>query len=186
MYLYLLPLVAALLGWLSNYLLLRYILGKALPAKAPALAAQAGRYLSGKVLHMDTLAVTLADPAKLEEVKPLIEHHIDIFLKEKIKEKMPAVAMFIGEKTMDMMKRSLMDEIDVMLPELVGKYLGNLGDKLDIEKRVQERVQALPEGQIAALLRRHLGRERMLFSLYGALTGFVIGILMLAMVLMQG
>lgn len=182
MYLYCLPVIAAFLGWLSNLIFVRYLFGKVLPAQAPVMASRVGKYISDQVMSVDVLAGNLTDPEKLRALKPLIESHIDIFLKEKIKEKMPAVAMFIGEKTMDMMKKSLMEEIDVMLPELIRKYLGNVGDQLNIEKQVMARVRALPEGQIEALLHRNLKREKSMFGLYGAVSGLVIGLILALLV----
>lgn len=182
MYLFLLPLVAACTGWLFNQLFLRYLFGSVIPAKTPLLAGKAGKYVSDKIMNADVLASNLTDPAKLQELKPMIEAHVDVFLKEKLKEKMPAIAMFIGEKTMDMMKKSLMEEIDVMLPDLIQKYLGNLGGKLNIEEQVMAKVRALPEGRVEALLHEHLKREKALFGLFGALSGFIIGLISVLLV----
>jgi len=186
MYLFLFPVVGTLLGWLANLLFVNYLFRKLIPAKAPALAAVAGRYASAQVLHVDTLAARLADPEKLKVLSPIIEAHIDVFLKEKLKEKMPAIAMFIGDKTIDMMKKSLMDEIDLLLPNLLGRYVGGLTEQLDIEKALVARLEALPEGKIEALLHEHLGREKQKFQMLGALSGLVIGLVLMLLALLAG
>ncbi|WP_118972411.1 hypothetical protein [Taibaiella koreensis] len=184
MYLYLFPVVAALMGWLANLLFVRYLFRKLIPAQAQVLAAAAGRYASSELLNADKLAARLTDPERLRALTPLIESHIDIFLKEKLKEKMPAIAMFIGDKTIEMMKKSLMDEIDLLLPNLLGRYMGSLGEQLDIEKALVKKLEALPEGKIEALLNQHLGREKRRFQLLGALTGLLTGLVLMGIALM--
>lgn len=186
MYLYLFPLIAALSGWLLNHLLLRYFLGKVLPAKAPAWAAAAGNYVSGTVLSPGRLASGLSDPAKLETLKPVIEQHIDVFLKEKLKEKMPAIAMFIGEKTIEMMKKSLLEEIDLLLPELLGRYAATLGNSLDLGKLLRQKLEAMPATELDGMIRKHLERELRLFRWYGALGGLVTGSILLCLALLAG
>lgn len=179
MYLYLFPVIAAFLGWLFNLLFANYLFRKLLPAKAPALAGAAGRYVSGEVLQADKLAARLTDPEKLKALTPFIESHIDVFLKEKLKEKMPAIAMFIGDKTIEMMKKSLMEEIDLLLPNLLNRYIGGLGEQLDIEKALVARLNALPEGRIATLLEQHAGREKRQFQLLGAACGLLTGLVLM-------
>ncbi len=186
MFLYFFPLIAALIGWLFNWIFVRYLFGKAIPAKAPAIASGVGRYLSGSLFNADQMAAKLTDPATLQELTPVIESHIDIFLKEKLKEKMPAIAMFIGEKTIDLMKKSLMEEIDLLLPELLGRYIGNISDKLDIEKVLVKAVASLPEGKIEELLYQYSGKERLLFQVWGALAGLVIGVVLVLLTSIGG
>lgn len=181
MYLYFFPLLAAVTGWLLNLIFLNYLFGKIIPARIPALAHTAGRYASDKLLNMDVIAAKLTDPAGIADMRPFIEQHIDTFLKVKLKEKMPAIAMFVGEKTLDTMKASLMEEIDVLLPNLLQKYAGNLGEKINIESLLVARINELP---VAELLNTHLKKEKMRFQLFGALSGFIIGLLFVLVSLM--
>jgi uncharacterized membrane protein YheB (UPF0754 family) len=186
MILYCFPLIAAFVGWLFNLALIRYLFTKALPAKLPALGSQAGKYVSEKVFNIDQLASKLTDPQQLESVRPFIEGHIDHFLNEKLKEKMPAIAMFIGEKTIVMMKTALMEEIDSLLPGLLNQFIGNLSDKINIEKALTAKLNELPEEKITAILNENLKREKGLFQVFGALSGFVIGLILVLLVHFAG
>jgi uncharacterized membrane protein YheB (UPF0754 family) len=179
MYLYFFPVIAAVIGWLFNLTFINYLFGKIIPSKMPVIAGAAGRYASGKILNMDVIASKITDPANLASMRPFIEEHIDTFLKVKLKEKMPAIAMFVGEKTLDTMKASLMDEIDILLPNLLQKYAGNLGEKIDIEAMLVAKINELP---VAELLNQHLKKEKMMFQLFGALSGLVIGVVLLLVV----
>jgi uncharacterized membrane protein YheB (UPF0754 family) len=182
MILYCFPIIAAFIGWMFNLILIQYLFKNVLPAKLPALGSKAGKYVSDKVLNIDQLSTKLADPKQLEAVKPFIEGHIDHFLNEKLKEKMPAIAMFIGEKTIVMMKTALMEEIDSLLPGLLNQFVGNLSDTINIEKTLNAKLNELPEEKITAILNENLGREKALFQLFGALSGLVIGLILVILV----
>lgn len=176
MIIYCFPFLAAFIGWICNLVLVQQLFNKTIPEKVPALAALAGKYVSEKVLNMDDLSAKLTDPQQLEAVRPFIEGHIDHFLNEKLKEKMPAIAMFIGDKTIVMMKAALMEEIDSLLPGLLQQFVGNLSDKINIERLLAEQLNTLSEEKMAAVLNENLKKEKQLFQVYGALSGFIIGI----------
>jgi uncharacterized membrane protein YheB (UPF0754 family) len=182
MILYCFPLIAAFIGWICNLILIQYLFKNVLPARLPMLGSKAGSYVSGKVLNVDQLASKLTDPKQLESVKPFIESHIDHFLNEKLKEKMPAIAMFIGEKTIVMMKAALMEEIDQLLPGLLNKFVGNLSESINIEKALNDKLKEIPEERISAILNEHLKREKCLFQVFGAVSGLVIGLILIMLV----
>ena len=181
MIIYCFPLLAAFIGWIFNFVLVQYLFNKSIPAKIPALGAFAGKYGSEKVFNMDDLSSKLTDPKQLEAVRPFIEGHIDHFLNEKLKEKMPAIAMFIGDKTIVMMKAALMEEIDSLLPGLLQQFMGNISDKINLEKLLTDKLNALPEAQITAILNESLKKEKQMFQIFGALSGFVIGLVFVAL-----
>lgn len=178
MYLYFFPLLAAIIGYAFNSLIIAYLTRKAIPGHLPAFSENAGKYAGG-LIDMDALAVKVADPEQLAALKPYIEEHIDIFLKEKLKEKMPAIAMFVGEKTMDMMKKGLMEEIDSLLPDLLQRYMGSLKERMDIGAMVAAKISELPPRQVDELLRTGLKKEWALFRWAGAASGLAIGVLLL-------
>ena len=178
MFLYFFPLIAAVLGYLFNSLIITYLTRKVVPARLPALAGSAGKY-AGTLIDVDAIAGKAADPENLAALQPYIEQHIDIFLKEKLKEKMPAIAMFVGEKTMDMMKKGLMEEIELLLPNLLQRYMGSLKEKINVEAMVTAKIKELPPEKVDALLQNGLKKEWVMFKWAGALTGLVIGALLL-------
>ncbi|KAA5536880.1 hypothetical protein F0919_04190 [Taibaiella lutea] len=178
---YCFPFIAAVIGWIFNLVLIQYLFKNVLPSKLPSLGSKAGKYVSDKVFNIDQLASKLTDPQQLESVRPFIEGHIDHFLNEKLKEKMPTIAMFIGEKTIGMMKTALMEEIDSLLPGLLNKFIGNLGNKMNFEKALTTKLAEIPEEKISAILNENLKREKYLFQVFGAMSGFVIGLILIVM-----
>lgn len=178
MFLILFPLAAAILGYGINSLIVRYITRKAIPQRMPALARQAGAY-AATLINTDELAAKLADPEKLKSLHPFIEQHIDVFLKEKLKEKMPAIAMFVGEKTIEMMKKGLMEEIELLLPNLLQQYMGSIKERLDIGAAVTKGLAGIAPERVDEVLHTGLAREWRLFKWAGAASGLLIGVVLL-------
>ncbi len=178
MYLYFFPLIAACIGWLLHLAFLNLLLSKVLPPRIPVYIESLAHVFAGQ-----DLAPKLLEGQKAEQVTnellPFVEGHIDIFLREKLKEKMPAIAMFIGDKTIGMMKSSLMDEIQLLLPELLQKAGKSLSEKMTPEKIVRNLADKIPADQVGRLLVRHTRKEQRIIQLFGAVSGFLVGCVLL-------
>jgi hypothetical protein len=63
-----------------------------------------------------------SDPQQsFESVKPFIDEQLDLFFHQKIKEKLPMISMFIGEKTISELKMVFMQELEMLFPILLNK-----------------------------------------------------------------
>jgi hypothetical protein len=174
MYYVLIPAIAALTGLLLHFFLFRFLLYKLLPARVPQLTAAAAQYLSEQLGDPEAMLAGLTGPEALAHTKPFIEEHMDHFLRHKLAEKIPALAMFIGEKTIEMIKKGLMDEIDLLLPALLQRSIGNMSDQLDIKKIVAARV---PASTITPLLQQQLSGWRSRILWWGVVSGGVCGLM---------
>lgn len=194
--LYLLPFVGALIGWLANWGIIKLLfhpiapkrflgitIQGILPKRQQQFAAQLGALVAKELFSFDAIARKIKDPAQLESVKPFISEHIDHFLQHKLKEKMPVISMFVGTGTLDKIKEGLLEEIDVMLPELLGRYVDGLTATINIEKMVADKLGQYSSGQLEAVLYNAVGKELRLVGLIGAGIGFLIGLLELIIVL---
>ncbi|HEX6193130.1 MAG TPA: DUF445 domain-containing protein, partial [Chitinophagaceae bacterium] len=119
------------------------------------------------------------DPRNLEAVLPVIETHIDRFLNEKLKQEMPMISMFIGSKTTDKLKEVFMKEIQLLFPQVISKFAGNLTANLDIERMIASKINDTTAETLEKMARLHLATEIKAFRLLGIITGFVAGLLAL-------
>ena len=67
----------------------------------------------GKLLNANTL------DAQFEATLPLIEAQLDHFFKDKLKEKMPMIAMFIGDQTILQLKLVFVEELRLIYPTIL-------------------------------------------------------------------
>ncbi|MFT4061871.1 MAG: hypothetical protein QM642_05880 [Edaphocola sp.] len=172
------PLVAALLGCLANVLLANFIFNKILPQKLPAVAAAAVHYISANILNGESMAQTLVNADQLQKARPFIEGHIDIFLHQKLKEKMPAIAMFVGEKTLAVMKDTLMEEIDNLLPGLIAQFAGNALKPDTVTPLLLAAANRISWPDIAQRISDNMAGQKSKLAWYGAATGLVTGLLL--------
>ncbi|RYD51129.1 MAG: hypothetical protein EOP52_12075 [Sphingobacteriales bacterium] len=196
LFLFLLPVLSAGIGWMTIKLLFKSlfyprqpvrILGFALqgvfPKKQAQIARQLGRWVATELSPFRNLTSLMSDPGTIKALMPGIETHIDGFLNERIKEKIPMLAMFLSDGVTAMIKTGLLEEIEVMLPKVIAEYAGSLEQKIDLERLVTEKVAALSLDKVETALLSGAGKALRHVELAAAGFGFVIGLIQLAMVL---
>ena len=196
-WLILIPLLSAFTGWVIIRLLFRmlfrplypqkllgYTWQGVLPGKKPQIADRIGKLVAAEFSSFTTIEQKISDPKNFEKVKPLIETHIDDFLRNKLKEEMPMISMFIGDKTINSLKTIFIKEIETLFPQVMQQFAGNLKNELNLEQLVSSRIAALSPEQIESLLYRNMIKEIRIASLFGAAIGLFIGMIQLAIILL--
>src|SRR6266496_334031 len=152
-WLILIPLISAFIGWVTNWIAIkmlfhprhpRKIIGITLqgifPKRQKQFAEKLGRLVSTEFLSFTDIEQKISDPQNLKKVMPVIENHVDDFLRSKLKDKIPVLSMFIGEKTITSLKEVFMQEIETIFPEVMKQFAGNLKNELDLEEIVIKKV----------------------------------------------
>ena len=111
------PLISAFIGWFTNWIAIKMlfhprepkkILGFTFhgifPKRQQVFAARLGKLVSDELLSFSDISTKITNPSNLKSVMPLIEKHIDRFLREQLPEQMPLISMFIGESTIQELK----------------------------------------------------------------------------------
>ncbi len=193
----LLPVISGFIGWFTNWVAVKMLFHPRLPKRILGItfhgifpkrqrqfAQQLGRTVAGELLHFRDIAAQMSDPAAIKALMPGIEAHIDGFLNERIKEKIPVLAMFLSDGVTAMVKTGLMEEIEVMLPKVIAEYAGSLEKKVDIERMVTEKVAAFSSDKLEALLLSVMSKELRFVEWIGGVLGFIIGLLQLGLTLL--
>ena len=186
----LIPLISAFIGWFTNWIAIKMLFHPKQPKRFLGITVQGifpkgqkqfarklGVLVASELLHFDDIASKIADPKQLENVRPFIAGHIDHFLEHKLTEKMPVLAMFVSASTLAPIKEGLMEEIDIMLPELMKQYAENLKSKIDIEKMVTEKVADFSSDKLEKILVAIMSKEFRFVEIIGGILGFLIGLL---------
>lgn len=188
--LYLIPFISAFIGWFTNWIAIKMlfhpknpikILGITIqgifPKRQQQFAQKLGVLVATELLHFDDIASKLKDPKQLESITPYIEEHIDTFLRVKLHEKLPVVSMFIGDSTISKLKEGMMEEINGLLPEVIGRYADTLSEKLDVEKMVTEKVANFSSDKLEEILTAIMSKEFRFVEIIGGVLGFIIGVI---------
>lgn len=195
-WLILVPLLPAFIGWLAIRLLLFFLFRPFEPRKIlgitiqgvlikqkQQIAAKIGQVAAAEFSSAE-LEQKISDPRNMEKLKPLIETHVDDFLRVKLKEQMPMISMFVGDKTINTLKGVFMQEIENLFPQVMGQFAGNLKNEINIEQMVVAKINNISPATIESTLHQNLSKEFGMASLFGAIIGFLVGIVQLAIVLL--
>ena len=89
-----------------------------IPENQPAIALHLSEVISKEFLSFSSLKRKAAEPGSYDKLKPEIEYHIDLFLREKLKDSFPMLSMFIGDKTINQLKAAFLMELEnILLPK---------------------------------------------------------------------
>jgi hypothetical protein len=176
-WLFLTPLFSALIGWIIHRIAVRSILHS--ERNRQRMAQKLGK-LAANGLSSFNLEEKIGDPANFKKLAPMIEAHVDDFLRNKLKEQMPMISMFIGDKTITTMKTVFMQELETLFPQIMTQFASNLKNDPGIEQMITAKLLAISAKQMQNALSKQLRYAEML----GAVTGFVVGTLQLILILL--
>ncbi len=198
-WIFLQPFVAAFTGWFTTWIAIymlfhprepKRILGITIqgifPKRQKQFAAKLGTTVATELLHFNDIAAQIKDPTQLNALMPGIESHIDEFLQKRLAEKLPVLAMFLSPEITGTIKTGLMEEIEAMLPGVIGQFADSLSTKVDVEKMVTEKVASFSSDRLEALLLAVMTKEFRFVELIGGVLGFVIGLIQMAFSLWTG
>jgi uncharacterized membrane protein YheB (UPF0754 family) len=148
-----------------------------LPLKQPALAELIGKLVATEFLSMKFIEEKIADPANVQKIMPVIEEHIDDFLRNKLKKEMPVVGMLIGDKTIGSLKKVFIGELETMFPVIMKNYAGNLINDLNLEKLVRDKILTVSIPNLEQGFHTKLSKELRGIHMMALLLGLIIGLI---------
>ncbi|MCA0382785.1 MAG: DUF445 family protein [Bacteroidetes bacterium] len=192
-WLLLIPVISAFIGWFTNWVAIKMLFHPRQPKKILGITIQGifpkrqiqfaqklGKLVSEELLSFDEIANTISSPENLDKLRPMIESHVDHFLREKLSAEMPMISMFIGDKTITKLKTVFMEELTTLFPSLMKEYAGELKQQLDLEKIVTEKVAGFSSDKLESILMQIMAKEFRFVEILGGVLGFLIGLLQVA------
>lgn len=198
MLIYLIPFIAAFIGYFTNWIAIKMlfhpkepinVLGITIqgifPKRQKQFAQKLGVLVANELLHFDEIAEKLKDPQQLESLTPTIEAHIHTFLEVRLKEKIPVIAMFVTGKTLDKIRDGMMEEINTLLPQIITQYTDSLSEQIDVEQIVTEKVANFSSDKLEEILTAIMKKEFQFVEILGGVLGFIIGLLQVGITLLS-
>ncbi len=192
--LYLLPLISAFIGWFTNFLAIKmlfhprepkkilwFTLQGIFPKRQQQFAEKLGKLVSEELLSFSDIEEKITHPDNIKNLMPLVEEHIDQFLRVKLPKQMPIISMFIGDKTINELKGVFISELETLFPVIMKNYMHNLQSELDLEKIVTEKVSNFSSDKLEQVLTSIMSKEFRFVEIIGGVLGFLIGLLQVFM-----
>jgi len=186
----LIPLISAFIGWFTNWIAIkmlfhprqpRKILGITFhgifPKRQQQFAEKLGKLVSEELLSFSDIEKKITSPKNIQQLMPVLEEHIDHFLRKKLADEMPIISMFIGENTIQQLKSVFMKELETLFPVIMQRYMGNLQKELDLERIVIDKVAGFSTDKLESILVSIMAKEFRFIEILGGILGFIIGLL---------
>ena len=186
-------LLSTFTGWITTWIAIKMLFHPRKPIKILGLIIQGifpknqrliaeklGQVVGKELLSFDEIEQKVTNPENLQKLRPDIENHIDNFLRNKLKDVFPMIAMLIGEKTILQLKDAFLLELESLFPVLMKGYMAKLEKDLDLEKIVTEKVASFSTQKLEDILNQITKKEFKFLEFVGGFFGFIIGLIEIA------
>ncbi len=180
-WLLIIPPFSALTGWIVIRVFFKIIFYPH-PKRKNEWTIKLGKLVSAEFQNSFDIEKKISDPEQLLKVMPLIEKHVEEFLQVKLKEEIPMLSMFVGDKTMLSVKKIFMQEIKILFPEIMKELASNFKKNLDLETIVVQKLQEASRGDFQKRIGETLQKEQKLAAILGITIGFIIGVIELIII----
>ena len=198
MIIYTLPIIAALTGWITNFIAIKMLfhprkkvrflfleLQGIFPKRQKNLAEKLGKVVADELFSVEEVKKSLQDPQGMEEVNQVIDEKIEVFLENKLVESMPMLALFMNDELKAQIKSTLQLEIQLMIPEMIDHFVNKIEREVDVEKTVYEKVVAFSSDKLESILYSIMSKEFRFIEILGGILGFIIGLIQIALLQLQ-
>jgi uncharacterized membrane protein YheB (UPF0754 family) len=194
MIIYTLPLIGAIIGWLTNYIAIKMLfhprneikifffsLQGIFPKRQLAFAQKLGQVVSTELVSAQEVTAHLKEKATSEAVLDHIAMRLEEGIASRMPRAFPMLAMFMSNDMTAKIKVALLEQISSLNEELIDKLSGELEEELDVQRIVEEKVAAFSSDKLEAILFSIMRREFKFVEMVGAVLGFIIGLMQIFM-----
>ena len=185
---FLLPIIAAIIGWLTNYLAVKMlfhpkvpinVLGISIqgvfPKRQKKLAEKLGSLVANELFSIGDISTKIEDIAKSEKSMELIGKRIEKTIRNKLVKSFPMLAMFLTDDMVEKVTNLFKSELQDFLTDFSQDIRKRLEESVDVEKLVLDKVEAFSSDKLEQILFSIMKKEFRFIEIIGAVLGFIIG-----------
>jgi uncharacterized membrane protein YheB (UPF0754 family) len=185
---FLLPIIAAIIGWLTNYLAVKMLfhpkvplnlLGISIqgvfPKRQKKLAEKLGSLVAKELFSIGDITKKIEDIAKSEKSMELIGKRIEKTIRNKLVKSFPMLAMFLTDDMVEKVTNLFKSELQDFLTDFSQDIRERLEENIDVEKLVRDKVEAFSSDKLEQILFAIMKKEFRFIEIIGAVLGFIIG-----------
>lgn len=191
----LLPVLGALIGWLTNLLAVHLLFRPYRPVRIPLLgyrfqgmlpkyrfelAKNVGNLIQKELFPVDRLLAYL----RTEETKTELTHLAEMAVRAQVMDRLPAFLPSSLKRTVsDFLAEQVHRELPALLEELVNRYGQKLKDEFELARLVEEKLNTFELPKLEEIVFGVAGRELRHIEILGGVIGFLIGLLQAGLML---
>ena len=198
MLIYTLPIIAAVTGWVTNFLAIKMLfhpkkkvnlyffsIQGIFPKRQHVLAERLGKIVASELFSFKDIKDRFTSTSSAIEINKVLDEKLEDFLDVKLKATLPMLAMFLNKDAKAKIKDTLHEEFQNILPDILNKYSEKLERDIDIEHIVSQKVEAFSSDKLEQILFSIMKKEFKFIEILGGVLGFLIGIIQLLIIQLQ-
>ena len=172
MLIYTLPLIGALIGWLTNYIAIKMLfhprdevrilfipIQGVFPKRQRDFARKLGQVVSEELVSVEDLTDHLKEKATSEAILNHIALRLEEGIASRLPRAFPMLAMLMSGDMTEKIKSFLLEQIGSLNAELIDKLSSELENELDVHRIVEEKVAAFSSDKLEEILFSIMRRE---------------------------
>ena len=192
--LFLLPFIAALIGWFTNYLAVKmlfhpktprnfklFTLHGVFPKRQTHLANKLGNLVSEELLSIKDVSKKIESLATNEETINLIGKRIESTIREKLVQNFPMLAMFLTDEMVEKVTNLFKSDLKEFLEKSAKQLCEKLEQEFNVSLIVQKKVEEFSSEKLEEILFSIMKKEFKFIEKIGAIIGFCIGCVQVAL-----
>ena len=183
-----LPVIAAGIGWITNFLAVKMlfhpksevkllglrILG-VFPKRQAALAQKLGDIVSEELFSIKEVTGKIENMATSEDFLKSLSGKVEKTLSEKLLKAFPMLSMFLNDEMMAKESGLFLSELKELLVDLSKLLSNKLESEIDVKQTVKEKVENFSSDKLEGMLYSIMKKEFRFIEIVGAFLGFAIG-----------
>jgi uncharacterized membrane protein YheB (UPF0754 family) len=193
-----LPIVSALIGYITNYIavamlfrphkpvrLLGFCLQGLVPRRQKEIASSLGAMIERDLFSHADIRQALKSVETSEEASAFLNEQIDLFV-QKLAAQNPMVGMFMQGPLLDQVKGLLRDQMAEKFPLLIERVVERAEDKLDVSEIVRSKIEGFDLTKLEAIIHEVSARELKTIEVLGGVLGFLVGLVQVSFMVAAG
>lgn len=185
---FLLPVIAAGIGWVTNYLAVKMLfhprrevkvaglrLHGVFPKRQKDLAERLGEIVSEELFSIEEVTGKLGQMVASDDVSQLVADRIEQTIRNKLVKSFPMLSMFLSDDMVEKVTGLFLSDLKGMLEDVAGEIGAKLEEEIDVKATVREKVAAFSTDKLEEMLFAIMKKEFRFIEVVGAVLGFLIG-----------
>lgn len=194
-FIFILPIIAALIGWATNFVAIKMlfhpqdpkkILGitfqGVFPKRQNQIAERLGELVANELFSIKDVAQKIEELSTRPEALQEVGKRIEKTIREKLVAAFPMLSMFLSDEMIEKVTKLFQSELEDFLRASAQGLAVKMEDSVDVKSLVEEKVRAFSSNKIEELLIGFMEQEFRFIEKIGAVIGFLIGCIQVILV----
>jgi uncharacterized membrane protein YheB (UPF0754 family) len=187
------PVIAALIGYITNYIAVRMIFRPhkpvrlmgitfhgLVPKRQKEIAASLGSMIERDLFSHEDIHRALQSSETTEEASKFLSEQVDLFANRMVSQN-PMIGAFIQGPLLDQIKTMLQSQMADRFPQFMERVVERVEHRLDVSAIVQAKIEAFDLGKLESIINEISRRELKAIEVLGGVLGFLVGLIQLGL-----